>query len=142
LEPLRIDAQVVIPAADLSWTAVRSSGPGGQNVNKVASKVAVRFDLLRTQALSPGTKLRLRSLARNRLDGSGQLQIVSQKTRDQGRNLDDALAKLAALILAALTPPKLRRATKPTWGSKLRRVEAKQHQAQKKRMRGRIRGED
>jgi ribosome-associated protein len=142
LEPLRIDAQLVIPAADLSWTAVRSSGPGGQNVNKVASKVALRFDLLHTRALSPAVKLRLQSLAHARLDGNGQLQIVSQKTRDQARNLQDALDKLASLIRAALTPPKLRRATKPTWGSRQRRVEAKQHQSHKKRMRGRIRVED
>jgi ribosome-associated protein len=142
VDPLRIDSVVVIPAADLSWTAVRSSGPGGQNVNKVASKVALRFDVLSTQALSPEAKLRLRALARTRLDGSGHLQIVSQKTRDQARNLQDALDKLAALIRVALTPPKPRRPTKPTWGSQLRRVEAKQRQAKKKRLRGRIRTDD
>lgn len=138
LQPLRVDASVVIPAADLSFTAVRSSGPGGQNVNKVASKVALRFDLAGTRALSPGAKARLRALARGRLDQQGTLQIVSQKTRDQARNLEDARAKLAQLIRVALVPPKPRTATRPSLGSKRRRLEAKQRQAHKKRMRGSV----
>lgn len=142
LDPLRIDDRVLIPPADLSWTAVRSSGPGGQNVNKVASKVALRFDLHNTQALSPAVKARLRSLAHGRLDADGRIQIVSQKTRDQGRNLKDSLDKLAELVRMALTPPKPRRPTKPTRGSRARRVEAKQRQAHKKILRGRVTSED
>ena len=142
LAPLHIDGRVVIAPAELAWTAVRSSGPGGQNVNKVASKVELRFDLAGTTALHPAVKARLRASARHRLDANGRLRIVSQRTRDQARNLQDALDKLADLIRAALTPPKPRRATKPTRASKARRVEAKQRQAQKKRMRGRVGGDD
>src|SRR4051794_22779431 len=90
LEPLVITVALTIPPGDLSWEATRSSGPGGQNVNKVASKVELRFDLPGTAALGPETKARLRALAANRLDAEGKLLIVSQLTRDQGRNLDDA----------------------------------------------------
>jgi ribosome-associated protein len=142
LAPLRIAAHVVIPASDLSWSAARSSGPGGQNVNKVASKVELRFDLEGTQALSPAVKARLRALAKHRLDAEGRVRMVSQRTRDQGRNLQDTLDKLTELVRAALVAPKPRRPTKPTRGSRVRRVEAKQRLAQKKRWRGRVQTDD
>lgn len=141
LIPLHID-RVTIPVTDLSWTAVRSGGPGGQNVNKVASKVVLRFDLPGTEALSSSVKARLRSLAHGRLDREGRIQIVSQKTRDQNRNLEDALYKLSEIVRAALTPPKPRRPTKPTRGSKVRRVENKQRQSRKKALRERVSGEE
>jgi ribosome-associated protein len=142
LQPLRIDARVVIPAAELSWTAVRSSGPGGQNVNKVASKVWLRFDLRNSQALSPAAKGRLRALAHGRMDADGRLQIASQKTRDQSRNLEDALDKLATLVRSALVAPRPRRPTKPSRASKARRIDAKHHQSRKKSLRGRVSGDD
>ncbi len=123
---------VVIPESDLAWSASRASGPGGQNVNKVASKVELRFDMHGTQALSVAVKARLRALAGSALDTSGSIRIVSQVTRDQGRNLDDARDKLAALIAKALVVPKRRRATKPTRGSTERRLQAKREGSEKK----------
>lgn len=139
MEALVVNERVWIPAGDLMWTAVRSSGPGGQNVNKVASKVELRFDLAGTKALSHAVKGRLWALCKNRLDAEGRVLITSQRTRDQLQNLGDAREKLAALIEAALTPPKPRKATKPTYGSKLRRLENKRRESSKKQARGRVR---
>ena len=137
MSPLVVTASIVIPIADLSWTSVRASGPGGQNVNKVASKVELRFDLRGTRALAPPIKDRLTPLVRSRLDADGRVIIVSQHTRDRERNLQDALARLKELILRAVEPPKRRKATKPSWGSRLERVSDKRAHAQKKQARGR-----
>jgi ribosome-associated protein len=142
MDALPIDERLVIPAQALSFTAVRASGAGGQNVNKVASKVELRFDLWSCQELPAPVKQRLATANRNRIDAEGQLRIVSQLTRDQGRNLEDARNKLAELIRAALFVPKPRRATKPTRGSQRRRVETKRRDSQKKQLRGRVRSED
>jgi len=133
-EDLRVGA-LIIPAADLSWRAVRASGPGGQNVNKVASKVELRFDLPGTRALAEAVKARLRSLARGRLDAEGRIVIASQKTRAQEQNLADARGRLAALIATALIPPRPRRPTRPTGSSKRRRLEDKRRLGDKKRAR-------
>ncbi|HQG29586.1 MAG TPA: alternative ribosome rescue aminoacyl-tRNA hydrolase ArfB [Candidatus Ozemobacteraceae bacterium] len=134
-EPLQISESLTIPAADLQWSAARGSGPGGQNVNKVASKVELRFDLNGTTALSPAVKDRLRAIAGNRIDAEGRLLITCQESRDQRSNLEEALRKVRALILKALTPPKKRRPTKPTRGSKERRLAGKRAHAEKKRRR-------
>jgi ribosome-associated protein len=142
LASLHVAPGVTISPSDLSWSAVRSSGPGGQNVNKVASKVELRFDLAATLALRAEAKARLRALAGKRFDAEGRLRIVSQRTRDQGRNLQDALDKLAALVRAALQPEIPRKATRPTAGSKRRRIETKQRVARKKRLRGRVSFDD
>ena len=132
---LRVNDRVVIPPGEIDWRAVRSSGPGGQNVNKVASKVELRFDLGRTRALDEATRLRLRALAAGRLDADGKMVITSQLTRDQARNLGDALDKLRALIQRALVPPRPRRATKPSRGARERRFRAKQRRGAIKRSR-------
>jgi ribosome-associated protein len=141
-EPLRVDARTVIPAGELAFSAVRSSGPGGQNVNKVASKVELRFDLPGSSALRPEVKARLRALAGKRVDADGRLRLVSQRTRDQARNRQDVLDRLAALIREALIPPRPRKRTRPTRASKTRRVQDKRAQAGKKRLRGRVGAED
>jgi ribosome-associated protein len=139
MDALRIDDRVVIPAADLSWSAARSSGPGGQNVNKVASKVDLRFDLEGTSAFDAAQKARLRASAGARIDAEGRLVIVSQATRDQSRNLEDARAKLREIVLRALRPPKKRRATKPSRASKEDRLRSKKALSAKKE--GRRRGD-
>ncbi len=130
---LYIDHRVTIPGSELSWTAVRSSGPGGQNVNKVSSKVDLRFDLPGSQALSGAQKARLRAFAR--LDADGQVIVTSQVTRNRVRNLADARERLAELIRRALVEPTQRKATKPSRAVKRRRVDAKRRQAEKKRQR-------
>jgi ribosome-associated protein len=130
---LYINPQLTIPGADLSWTAVRSSGPGGQNVNKVASKVDLRFDVDACVVLSAAVKRRLRAIAR--VDAGGRIVITSQVTRNRVRNLEDARDRLADMIRQALIEPKRRRKTKPSRAVNRRRLEAKQRQSQKKRQR-------
>ncbi len=131
-------AHLVIPEAELRWTAVRASGPGGQNVNKVSSKVDLRFDFEQCVALSAPLKERLRASAGSRLDGEGRIQITSQLTRNQSDNLEDARQKLADLLLAVTVVPKRRRKTKPSRAKKAARVADKRVQAQKKQSRGRV----
>ena len=136
MEDLRVSARVVIPAAELAWAAVRASGPGGQNVNKVASKVDLRFDLEGSRALSEHTKSRLRTIARGRIGDDGALRVICQETRDQRQNLERAREKLAELVREALAPPPPpRRPTKPTHGSKRRRLEGKRRESDKKQAR-------
>lgn len=138
MSPLPIADHLVLPAEDLSMRAVRSSGPGGQNVNKVASKVELRFDLSGTRVLSDEIKDRVRALFPNRLDALGKLYVVSQKTRDQHKNFEDARDKLRNIVLAALRRDPPRVATKPKASAKRRRVADKRHVAMKKASRGRI----
>lgn len=142
MEALRVDARTIIPAELLSWSAVRASGAGGQNVNKVASKVELRFDLAACATLRADVKARLAALTVNRRAADGRVRIVSQATRDQAKNLEDAREKLATLIRTASIPEIPRRPTKPTRASKRRRAFAKLHQAQKKQLRGRVRSDD
>jgi len=137
VEPLVVRPGLVIPAADLAFEAVRASGPGGQNVNKVASKVDLRLDLEGTTVLFPETKERLRALYKNAIDAEGRLCVTSQKTRDQSRNLEDAREKLREMILAALVKPKKRRPTKPSRGAIERRLGEKKKTGEKKAGRGR-----
>jgi ribosome-associated protein len=131
-------AHVVIPEAELRWTAVRASGPGGQNVNKVASKIDLRFDFEQSAALTDELKARIRVGAAARLDAEGRLQITSQLTRNQPDNLEDARSKLAEIVRAALVTPKKRRKTKPSRAKKAARVAEKRVNAQKKQSRGRV----
>jgi ribosome-associated protein len=142
MDPLVVNERVTVPAQRLTFSAVRASGAGGQNVNKVASKVELYFDLRGCEELSEPVRTRLAGLCRNRMDAEGRVRIVSQATRDQGRNLEDARQKLAELIRQALTVPRTRRPTKPTRASKARRMDAKRRDASKKQLRGRVRTDD
>jgi ribosome-associated protein len=131
--PLAINDAVTLPARALTWSAARSSGPGGQNVNKVASKVDLRLDVDLCYSLEATTMARLRTLASQRLDAEGRIIVTSETTRDQRRNLDDAREKLRALVLRALERVKPRRATKPSRGAVARRLDGKRRVADKKR---------
>jgi ribosome-associated protein len=141
-DPLLISPALTIPAAELRWTSVRSSGPGGQNVNKVSSKVELRFDFERSSVLADDVKQRLRALVQGRLDAEGQIIIVSQATRDRQRNLEDARSKLAELLVRACHRPKRRRATRPSKGAKESRLREKRHHADRKRDRRSSAGSD
>lgn len=132
MDDLTIRDDLVVPAALLAWTAVRASGPGGQNVNKVASKVDLRFDFEKWAGLDEGARARLRALDGVRLDAEGRIVIVSQEYRDQVRNLAAARDRVAALVRTALVRPKKRIARKPSLASKARRVEAKRRNSEKK----------
>ena len=135
MDPIVVTNRVVIPAAALTFRAVRASGPGGQNVNKVSSKVELRVEIDEIVGLTPEQRQRLESLARRRLDGSGGLVVVSQLTRSQALNLEDARNKIRGLVEAALVAPKARRPTKPSRAAKARRVEDKRMHARKKESR-------
>lgn len=123
---------VVIPSSAMTVSAVRSSGPGGQNVNKVSSKIDLRVELGSITGLSPDARARLRAIAAPRLDGEGRLHVTSQKTRDQTKNLEDALDKVRSLVALALVAPVRRRPTRPTRGSIERRLTAKRQIAERK----------
>jgi ribosome-associated protein len=135
-EPLFVRAGVVVPAEAFEMRAVRARGPGGQNVNKVASKVELRVDMTRIVGLDAEARTRLRALARSLLDAEGRLRVTSQRTRDQKRNLDDARDKLRALVLRALERPLKRRDTRPTRASVERRLRDKKRRSRLKSERG------
>ncbi len=136
--PLAINERFTIPAHELEVSFARSGGAGGQNVNKVSSKALVRWHFAASQAFPWDVKARLWDKLAGKLTDEGDLLVVSDKTRDQHQNLDDARAKLAALVRAALVVPKPRRATKPTKGSKRRRLEDKSRRGAVKAQRGRV----
>jgi ribosome-associated protein len=139
---LVVKAGLEIPDADLEVAFIRSSGPGGQNVNKVASAVQLRFALDRNATLSPDVKTRLRALAGQRVTDAGELLIVSRESRSQEQNRRQAEERLLDLIRKALVPPRKRHATKPTRASKERRLDSKARAQRTKRMRGRIQHDD
>lgn len=138
---LDINDRIRIPDEELSWSFVRSGGPGGQNVNKVASKAVLRWNLDASLSLPADVKARLREQQRQRITNDGDLLLTSQRYRDQERNREDCEEKLRQMVLRALTPPKPRKKTKPTRGAKERRLAAKRHRAATKAIR-RHRGEE
>jgi len=139
---LSVRAGLEIPDSDLEVAFVRSSGPGGQNVNKVASAVQLRFSLVRNTTLRDDVKMRLRALAGQRVTDAGDLLIVARESRSQEQNRRLAEERLLALVRRALIVPKKRHATKPTRASKERRLESKSRTQKNKRLRGRVRSDD
>lgn len=131
---IQVTDRVVIPDAELSVTFARSGGPGGQNVNKVSSKAVLRWRAAETQALAPDAKARL--LASLKLTNDGELVIACDETRDQAQNISIAEERLRNLVRAALIPPKKRFKTRPTRGSKERRLKEKSVRSGIKRGRG------
>ena len=131
-----------IPDADLEVAFIRSSGPGGQNVNKVASAVQLRFALDRNTTLREDVKARLRQLAGQRLTDAGEVLIVSRESRSQEHNRRAAEERLLDLVRRALIAPKKRHATKPTRASRERRLDGKSRTQKNKRLRGRVRSDD
>jgi ribosome-associated protein len=126
-----------VPDAEIAIDYIRSPGPGGQNVNKVASAVQLRFDVERSSILDEWSRARLATLAGRRLTRDGWLVIAAHRHRTQEANRRDACERLAELIAQARIRPKVRRPTKPTRGSKERRLEGKKQRTQVKRLRGR-----
>ena len=137
MDAIVVTDTVRVPPAALTMRAVRASGPGGQNVNKVASKVDLRVDLDAIEGLADAARERLRALARRRLDADERLWVTSQATRDQARNLEDARDKIRALVAAALHEPKRRRPSRPPAAARERRLESKKRQSTTKRLRDR-----
>ena len=131
-DPIFVEGGVLIPGDALEVRAVRASGPGGQNVNKVASKVEIHVDLDRIQGMGAESRRRLLHLVAKRLDSGGRLMVTSQRTRDQQRNLEDARRKVHDWIAQALIKPKRRIATQPKPVSKERRLDEKKRHAARK----------
>jgi ribosome-associated protein len=140
--PVQITGNLSLPDRDLAWSFVRASGPGGQNVNKVATAAQLRFDLAGTESLEPAVKERLRSLAGRRVSEDGALLIVARNQRTQEGNRREALERLAELVRRALVVPKTRRATRPTRASRERRLQTKTQRRTTKQLRRRISWDD
>jgi ribosome-associated protein len=136
-----VTESVRVPGRAVTVRAVRASGPGGQNVNKVATKIDLRVDLEAIEGLSGPARARLRTLATHRLDAEGRLAVTSQATRNQARNLEAARGKVVDLVRAALVRPRPRVATRPSAASGERRLAAKKRRGTIKNWRARP-GED
>jgi ribosome-associated protein len=132
-----VTSSIAIDPREIDESFVRASGPGGQNVNKVSTAVMLRFDVRHSPNLPEAVKARMEKLAGSRLTKDGVLVLTAQRHASQQRNREEALEALLDLIRTASIAPIRRRPTKPTYGSQLRRLEAKTHRARTKRDRGR-----
>ena len=139
---LYINSRIAIDESELDERFVRASGPGGQNVNKVATAVELRFDAAHSPAVDARVLERLRTLAGTRLTADGVLVIDARRYRTQARNREDARERLVELLRAAFTPPRPRRKTRPPAASAERRMDVKKRRARTKLARGRVAGDE
>ena len=135
LPPLVVTDQITIARAEFRLTFVRSSGPGGQNVNKTSTKVVLRWNVTESESLSEAVRHRFLARYRRRMTESGELVLTSERYRQRGRNIEDALQKVRALILAVAHPPKVRKKKRRSKGSKEARLREKRVISDKKRSR-------
>ncbi|HTN75458.1 MAG TPA: alternative ribosome rescue aminoacyl-tRNA hydrolase ArfB [Pirellulaceae bacterium] len=135
---LVVNARISIPRSELHLSFARSSGPGGQNVNKVNSKVTLHWPVKTSPSLPADVRQRFLTKYANRITTGGELVMSSQETRDQAVNIEDCLEKLREMLLSVATAPRKRHATKPTKGSQRRRIEAKKERSAVKKNRGKI----
>jgi ribosome-associated protein len=136
-KPLRVNARIEIPRSELRFSFVRSSGPGGQNVNKVASKAVLRWALAKSPAVPADVRDRLIAANRRRINDRGELVLTSQRYRDQAKNIDDCLEKLRQLIAAVASPPRRRKKTRVPKSAQEARLRQKRSIAEKKQRRKR-----
>ncbi len=139
---IEITSWLRIDEDELAWKATRASGPGGQHVNKTSTAIELRFDVRNSPALPEDVKARLETLAGSRLTQDGVLILFAQGSRSQEMNRQEALERLVELIRRATEKPKPRKATKPTYSSKLKRLEGKTKRATVKSGRGKVRDHD
>jgi ribosome-associated protein len=141
-DTLTLSSSVAVPLSEIGIAFIRSPGPGGQNVNKVATAAQLRFNLWASPSYPEPAKRRAAVLAGSRLTTEGEIVITASRHRTQAMNRDDALDRLAELLRAALVPPKPRRATRPTLASKRRRLEGKARRSATKKLRSGSPGTD
>ena len=135
METLYVSPTLSIPLAELRFKFHRSSGPGGQNVNKLNTSVELQYDFVHSAVLSDAQRQRIAEKLATRLNSTGTLSIQSERFRTQGRNRADCLDKLAALLAAALKKPSKRKKTKPSRAAQVRRLDSKRRHAEKKKNR-------